>query len=65
MVCKHTRGNPVGDSVKAFNKNLPYDPLRNFTINAHVVDFPLLPVPPSLPVKNVREVAKSAGIVAD
>lgn len=37
-------------------KNLPYDPLRDFTIIARVVDFPLLLlVHPSLPVKNVRE----------
>ena len=37
-------------------KNLPYDPLRDFTIIARVIDFPLLLlVHPSLPVKNVRE----------
>jgi tripartite-type tricarboxylate transporter receptor subunit TctC len=37
-------------------KNLPYDPLRDFTIIGRVIDFPLLLlVHPSLPVKNVRE----------
>lgn len=37
-------------------KNLPYDPLRDFTIIARVLDFPLLLlVHPSLPVKSVRE----------
>lgn len=37
-------------------KNLPYDPLRDFSIIARVVDFPLLLlVHPALPVKNVRE----------
>lgn len=37
-------------------KNLPYDPLRDFTIIARVIDFPLLLlVHPSLPAKNVRE----------
>jgi tripartite-type tricarboxylate transporter receptor subunit TctC len=37
-------------------KNLPYDPLRDFTIIARVADFPLLLlVHPSLPAKNVRE----------
>jgi tripartite-type tricarboxylate transporter receptor subunit TctC len=37
-------------------KNLPYDPLRDFTNIARVCDFPLLLlVHPSLPVKNVRE----------
>jgi tripartite-type tricarboxylate transporter receptor subunit TctC len=37
-------------------RNLPYDPLRDFTIIARVVDFPLLLlVHPSLPVKNVTE----------
>lgn len=37
-------------------KNLPYDPLRDFSIIARVCDFPLLLlVHPALPVKNVRE----------
>jgi tripartite-type tricarboxylate transporter receptor subunit TctC len=37
-------------------KNLPYDPLRDFTIIARVADFPLLLLAhPSLPVKNVRD----------
>jgi tripartite-type tricarboxylate transporter receptor subunit TctC len=37
-------------------KNLPYDPLRDFTIIARICDFPLLLlVHPALPVKNVRE----------
>lgn len=37
-------------------KNLPYDPLRDFTLISRGVDFPLLLlVHPSLPVKNVRE----------
>ena len=37
-------------------KNLPYDPLRDFTSIGRVIDFPLLLlVHPSLPVKNVRE----------
>ena len=37
-------------------KNLPYDPLRDFSIIARVCDFPLLLlVHPALPVKNVRD----------
>lgn len=37
-------------------KNLPYDPLKSFSIIARTVDFPLLLlVHPSMPVKNTRE----------
>ena len=37
-------------------KNLPYDPLRDFSIIARVCDFPLLLlVHPALPVKNVHD----------
>lgn len=47
-------------------KNLPYDPLRDFTSIGRVIDFPLLLlVHPSLPVKNVRELIALAKLHPD